>query len=272
MRQTVRSDPEIEETRRLVAGLRLNTVCQDSRCPNIYTCFSKKRCTFLILGRYCTRRCRFCSIEGNKNTFEPPDRDEPLRICEAVKRLGVARAVITSVTRDDLEDGGAGHFADCVSILRQDSQRLDIEVLVPDFLGRRESIETVIAARPSVFSHNIETVPRLYADVRPGADYKRSLSVLRHAKEIAPAIDIKSGLMVGLGEIEAEVYDVMQDLKDAGCDIVTIGQYLRPDPNCLRVRKFVLPETFEKFSKWAKNLRFKACSSSPFTRSSLSKA
>ncbi|MBU1888260.1 MAG: lipoyl synthase [Candidatus Omnitrophica bacterium] len=268
LRQAVRSDPEIEATKKLISELRLNTVCQGSRCPNIYSCFSKKKCTFLILGRYCARNCRFCCIENNKKTFQPPDRDELLRIKEAVKRLGARKIVITSVTRDDLEDGGAGHFADCINILRETNHELKIEVLVPDFQGRAESVETVIAARPDIFSHNVETVPRLYTDVRPMSDYKRSLSVIHNAKKKARGADIKSGFMVGLGETEAEVYSVMEDLRRSGCDIVTIGQYLRPDSKCLEVKEFVTPEKFERFSEQARKLGFKEYSSSPFTRSS----
>ncbi|MFH1854717.1 MAG: lipoyl synthase [Candidatus Omnitrophota bacterium] len=268
LRQTVRSDPGIDVVRKLISELRLNTVCQDSHCPNIYSCFSKKKCTFLILGRYCARSCRFCSIESNKEISGAPDKGELLRIRDAVKRLGVTKATITSVARDDLRDGGAGHFADCINVLKRHDPELSIEVLVPDFQGRIESVETVIAAKPDIFSHNVETVPRLYGHVRPEADYNRSLSVMRYAKENAPGIDVKSGLMVGLGETETEVYNVMGDLKQAGCDIITIGQYLRPDPNCLEVKEFVPPERFERFSEQARSLGFKQYSCSPFTRSS----
>lgn len=248
--------------------MHINTVCKDSRCPNIYNCFSKKKCTFLILGRHCTRHCTFCSVGSNKERFEFPDRDEFLRIKEAIKRLGTRRVIITSVTRDDLEDGGAAYFADCVNILRQHDTGLHIEVLVPDFQGDKQSVQTVISAQPAVFSHNVETVPRLYPVVRPEADYKRSLSVLQYAKEKAHYIDVKSGIMVGLGETEDEIYSVMKDLKLSGCDIVTIGQYLRPDSRCLEVKEFLEPVRFEKFSEWARDLGFKGYSCSPFTRSS----
>lgn len=268
LRQAVRLEPEIEATKKLISELRLNTVCQDSRCPNIYDCFSKKKCTFLILGKRCTRNCRFCSIENGGNTPEPVDSGEPLRLREAVERLGVKKIVITSVTRDDLEDGGAGHFADCVNILREHSPKLKIEVLVPDFQGKIESVETVMAARPDIFSHNIETVPRLYAEMRPKADYRRSLDIIRGAKERSPDTDIKSGFMVGLGEREAEIYSVIEDLKRSGCDIITIGQYLRPDSKCLEVKEFVTPEKFGIFSEYIRKLGFKEYSSSPFTRSS----
>lgn len=243
-------------------------MCQSARCPNIYDCFSKKKCTFLILGNYCTRSCGFCAIE-TKSELLLPDKKEPFNIKEAVERLGVRSIVITSVTRDDLDDGGAGHFADCIAILRDIREDLKIEVLVPDFLGKSDAVERVVRAGPDVFSHNIETVPRLYKRVRPEADYKRSLDVIRYAKELGgPDFITKSGLMAGLGEAQDEIYKTMQDLKGAGCDIVTIGQYLRPDSECLEVEEFLAPEKFIRFSKWAEDLGFKRFSCSPFTRSS----
>ena len=197
-----------------------------------------------------------------------PDKRELFNIREAVKKLGLGNVIITSVTRDDLNDGGAQHFTDCIEILRGLDAALEIEVLVPDFLGRRSSIEKVVSARPDIFSHNVETVPRLYDKVRPQADYQRSLDLVRYAKELDPAILTKSGLMVGFGETKDEVYGVMRDLKDAGSDIITIGQYLRPDLHCLKVEEFLHPEEFERFSSWAGELGFKKFSCSPFTRSS----
>jgi len=244
----------------------------------------------LILGNYCTRSCRFCAIE-TRDELPLPDKKELFDIKEAVKKLDTHNVVITSVTRDDLEDGGAGHFADCIEILREleilqpfglqdeppgknkkkNSPRahLKIEVLVPDFLGKKDAVKKVVCARPDVFSHNIETVPRLYSRVRPQADYNRSLDVIRHARELGgPGFITKSGLMVGLGETRDEVYIAMQDLKGAGCDIITIGQYLRPDSQSLEVEEFLHPEEFVRFSKWARDSGFKKSSCSPFTRSS----
>lgn len=197
-----------------------------------------------------------------------PDKKELFDIKEAVKTLDIRNVVITSVTRDDLEDGGAGHFADCIGILRGLNAGLKIEVLVPDFFGKPGSIEKVISAGPDVFAHNIETVPRLYDKVRPEASYERSLNVIRRAKESDPSLVAKSSLMTGLGETRDEVYDIMKDLKEAGCDIVTVGQYLKPDARCLDVEEFLHPEDFEVFSKWAEALGFNKYSCSPFTRSS----
>lgn len=198
-----------------------------------------------------------------------PDKKELFDIKKAVKKLDTHNVVITSVTRDDLDDGGAGHFADCIEILRQGERASKIEVLVPDFLGKKDALKKVVCARPDVFSHNIETVPRLYSRVRPQADYSRSLDVIRHARELGgPGFITKSGLMVGLGETRDEVYIAMQDLKGAGCDIITIGQYLRPDSQSLEVEEFLHPEEFVRFSKWADELGFKKSSCSPFTRSS----
>ena len=242
----------------------INTVCQSAQCPNIYDCFSRRKCTFLILGNRCTRSCRFCAIETAQK-LSLPDKKELFDIRDAVKRLGLLSVIVTSVTRDDLGDGGASHFADCIKILRESNSDLRIEVLVPDFLGKRYAIDKVILAKPDIFSHNIETVPRLYNRVRPQADYKRSLDLIRYASN---QVTTKSGLMVGLGETRDEVRVSMEDLRKAGCEIITIGQYLRPDPSCLEVEEFLAPEEFTKFSRWAEELGFKKHSCSPFTRSS----
>lgn len=219
------------------------------------------------MGNSCTRNCGFCAI-GPCDDPQPPDKRELFDIKEAVSRLGARNIVITSVTRDDLSDGGAGHFADCVEILRGGAHALNIELLVPDFLGRKDSIEKVISSGPDVFAHNIETVPRLYDRVRPGADYKRSLGVLKLAKESAPHLLTKSGIMVGIGEERKEIYETMNALRDVDCDILTIGQYLKPDSGCLDVEEFLRPGEFDKFSKWAEEMGFKKFSCSPFTRSS----
>jgi len=223
----------------------------------------------LLLGNRCTRNCRFCAVEKRKTqTLQAPQKEELFNIKEAVRRLDLRKVVITSVTRDDLSDGGAGHFAECIEILKGLSAGLDIEVLVPDFLGKKESIEKVVSGGPRGFSHNVETVPRLFTRVRPEAEYQRSLDAIRYAKEIAPWLITKSGLMVGLGETRKEVYNVMKDLKESGCDIITIGQYLMPNPHCLEVEEFLHPDEFVQFSKWARELGFEKFSCSPFTRSS----
>jgi len=268
LRQSIKGNEDFVNTKALISQLGLNTVCQTSRCPNIHGCFSAKRCTFLILGKICTRHCRFCAVEKSRVLLKAPDKEELLKIKEAVQKLGIKNAVITSVTRDDLNDGGAGHFADCIDILRNSGKGLKIEALVPDFLGDKRSIEKVTGAKPDIFSHNLETVPRLYSKVRPGADYGRSLDILRYVKELDPGIITKSGIMTGLGEFREEIRDVMRDLRKADCDIITIGQYLKPGPDCLDVEEFLEPGEFDKFSEWAKEAGFKKYYCGPFVRSS----
>ncbi|MFH1478477.1 MAG: lipoyl synthase [Candidatus Omnitrophota bacterium] len=269
IRQSVKNNISIKETSMLLKDLELNTVCQSARCPNIHECFSKKKCTFLILGKFCTRNCAFCAIDTKKVGLERPDPTELLNIKEAVRRMGAKRVTITSVTRDDLEDGGAKHFAKAVEILRGFESLLHIEVLVPDFGGNRESIEKVVLAGPNVFSHNIETVPRLYGDIRKEADYDRSLGVIKQAKSTSPFITTKSGLMAGLGEDKEEIYNTMRDLKASGCDIIVIGQYLRPRSDSVEVKRFLAPEEFDEFAVMAKDIGFKDVISKPFARSSL---
>lgn len=244
------------------------TVCQSARCPNIYDCFSRRRCTFLLLGPFCTRRCAFCAVEKANDGFRQPDKEEISRMVRAIGALGIREAVVTSVTRDDLVDGGAAHFAEAIRHLRDFDAEITVEVLVPDFLGNEDSIKKVIFAEPDVFSHNVETVPRLYDKVRPRADYKRSIEVLRAAKGLREGVVVKSGLMVGLGETREEIYRVMEDLKSAGCDAITIGQYLKPDKDCLDVEEFLEPENFERFAQKAKDMGFKKYSCGPFVRSS----
>lgn len=268
LRLSVRDNEALRETKKIIFESGLDTVCQRGRCPNIHDCFSNKRCTFLILGNSCTRNCRFCAIDNNETGLREPDKTELFRIREAVGKLSLHSVVITSVTRDDLDDGGAGHFADCINILREQAVDLKIEVLVPDFLGKRSSIEKVISAGPDTFSHNIETVPGLYAKVRPQADYTRSLEILKFAKELNSHIVTKSGIMAGLGEGREEIYEAMKDLRRAGCDIITIGQYLRPDTDCLDVEEFLEPAEFDKFSEWASQLGFKQYYCGPFVRTS----
>lgn len=266
--RSVKFSKDIDATREVLCGIGVNTVCQKSQCPNIHECFSKKRCTFLILGSLCTRRCGFCAVEKNIAGLERTDSSEISKILEAVGKLGMKDIVITSVTRDDMDDGGAMQFADCINMLRLFDSQLHIETLVPDFLGNILSIEKVVSRGPDIFSHNIETVPVLYSRVRPGADYKRSLGVLKHAKEIDSSVITKSSLMVGLGETKEEVFKVMLDIKEAGCDIITIGQYLRPNKYCLSVQRFLEPEEFLEFSGRAADLGFKKYYCGPFVRSS----
>ena len=265
----IKLNSSLHRTKGLLRDLRLNTVCESARCPNISDCFSKPTATFMILGNVCSRQCSFCSVE--KGAPMPPDKSEPERIAEAVKRLGLRHVVITSVTRDDLPDNGAGHFAEVIKELSkiQDSRfKIQIEVLTPDFNGSIDALKKVVAAGPHIFNHNLETVQRLYPSVRPQADYKRSLSVLKTAKEMAPAIYTKSGIMAGFGETEEEVINVMSDLRSVGCDIITIGQYLQPRKENLPVYEYVRLEVFERYKEIAEGQGFLRVASGPFVRSS----
>ncbi|BCV22020.1 lipoyl synthase [Moorella sp. Hama-1] len=257
---------DIESTRRLLADLHLNTVCQSARCPNQGECFAHRTATFMILGNTCTRNCRFCAVEhGRPGTV---DQDEPRRVAEAARRLGLRHVVVTSVTRDDLPDGGAGHFAATIRALREALPGAYIEVLTPDFRGSRDALTIVARAKPDIFNHNVETVPRLYPEVRPQADYCRSLEVLKEMKELDASIYTKSGLMVGLGETREEVLAVMADLRAVQCDILTIGQYLRPSPQHLEIKEFVTPETFAWYAEKGKEQGFLYVASEPYVRSS----
>jgi len=229
LRKKIDHTQEIHEVKSVLSRLALNTVCKSARCPNLSECFHNKRATFLILGNTCTRNCRFCSIEKARGVRLPlPDKNEPERLVDAVKALGLVYVVITSVTRDDLADGGASQFARTVKLLRESNPHIKIEVLTPDFLGNSDAIDTVAESGPDVFNHNIETIPRLYVHIRPGADYGRSVDFLAYIHKKYPSIYLKSGLMVGLGETEDEIVAVLSDLRKAGCSAVTIGQYLRP--------------------------------------------
>jgi len=252
--------------RRVLKNHNLNTVCDAARCPNKGECYAKNTATFMILGNTCTRNCRFCSV--NSNIPEPVNTQEPLSVAKAVKELELRYAVITSVTRDDLPDGGAEHFAQTIYEIRKLMPDTKIEVLTPDFLGRHELIDVVIEARPDVFNHNIETVKRLYKTVRPQADYTRSLEFLQYIKEKSPHIYTKSGLMVGLGETFEEIIELLQDLKTYNCEIVTIGQYIQPTKNHLKVEKYYTPEEFEKLHDTAIKIGIKHPVSSPLARSS----
>ncbi len=252
--------------RGLLRELRLNTVCQQALCPNISECFSCGQATFLILGKDCTRHCSFCNLE-KRDCPQPPDPDEPARIAEAVKRLQLSHLVITSPTRDDLPDGGAGHFAATVAAIRGISPETAIELLIPDFGGNRQDLETVLAATPSIIAHNLETVPRLYA-VRHGADYSRSLELIANAVSFAPSIPAKSGIMLGLGEKPEEVREVMKDLITAGCSYLSIGQYLAPSKRHQPVVEYIEPEKFDGVRDEAIEMGFRHVESGPYVRSS----
>ncbi|HEX3863797.1 MAG TPA: lipoyl synthase [Stellaceae bacterium] len=258
--------PEYHATRRLMRDLKLNTVCEEAACPNIGECWKDKHATMMILGAVCTRACTFCNVATGRPDLVDPH--EPERVGEAVAKLGLHHIVVTSVDRDDLDDGGAGHFARTIAAIRAASPRTTIEVLVPDFLRKDGAIETVIAARPDVLNHNLETVPRLYAEVRPGARYFHSLRLLDQAKRIDPAGFTKSGIMVGLGEERAEVLQVMDDLRAAQVDFLTIGQYLQPTLKHHPIIDFVTPDEFESYRRQALGKGFLMVSASPLTRSS----
>ncbi len=245
LRRPLAREGRYRAVRELLEGSELNTVCQSARCPNNGECFAKGTATFLIGGDRCTRSCRFCAVTSAAPA--PLDPAEPDRVARAAEALGLSYVVITMVTRDDLDDGAASHVAATVEAVRRRIPVARIEVLTSDFGGKRAAIDRVIEAEPDVFNHNVETVPRLYPTVRPEADYERSLEVLRHVKGRRPSMPTKSGLMLGLGETDDEVVAVMRDLRAAGCDAITLGQYLRPSAAHLPVAAFVTPETFESF-------------------------
>lgn len=250
----------------VIRSHRLNTVCEGANCPNRVECYSKRTATFMILGAQCTRNCRFCNIEQGE--LPHPDRSEPERVGLAVSELGLAHAVVTSVTRDDLADGGAEMFAATVREIRKHSKDTIVEVLIPDMQGRHSSLDTVIDEWPEVINHNIETVPRLYADVRPEADYEQSLKVLRYIKQENPKIITKSGLMLGLGESIDEVKAVIRDLKEAQVDLVTVGQYLQPSGNHIEMKDYIHPDVFAEIAEYAKDIGVGGVASAPLVRSS----
>jgi lipoic acid synthetase len=254
-------------TRTLLEDLRLETVCENARCPNRPECWSRRTATFMILGNICTRPCSFCSVpKGEPLAIEA---DEPARLAEAAVRLGLKHVVITSVTRDDLPDGGAEHFARCIAAVRERLPHAAVEVLTPDFQGNLAAIDRVIAADPEVFNHNLETVPRLYRVARGRADYRRSLDLLERVKRRAPHIVTKAGLMLGIGETIAELFDVLADLRSIGCDVVTLGQYLAPTlKHSIPVARYVPPEEFDALAATARLLGFRQVVAGPFVRSS----
>jgi lipoic acid synthetase len=255
------------EIKRILRKHGLSTVCEEARCPNRGECFSKPTATFMILGSDCTRNCGFCAV--NSAPPGPPEPEEPVRIARASEEMGLRYVVITSVTRDDLPDGGAEHFAKTITAVRRALPSARIEVLTPDFLGDREALRTVLSARPDVFNHNIETVERLYPIVRPQAVFRRSLLVLSRSKLIAPDIFTKSGFMMGLGETREEVLTLLRQLREAGCEIITIGQYLRPTGKNIPVVEYVRPEVFEEIRSVALEMGFRYVASGPLVRSSM---
>jgi lipoic acid synthetase len=264
LRKRLPATGAVRETEELLASLKLNTVCKSAHCPNLGECFARHTATFLLLGDICTRNCRFCAVEGGRPA--PPDSEEPLRVAEAVRRLGLTYVVLTSVSRDDLPDGGAGQFAAAVQAIHALSPDTSVEVLTPDFQGDRRAVETVASSGIAVFNHNVETAPRLYQEVRPEADFQRSLKVLEMAGQAGSIT--KSGLMVGLGERPAEVEEALVDLRKAGIAIVTIGQYLSPSPRHLPVREFIHPDVFAEYGRMGQDLGFTVVASAPFVRSS----
>ena len=260
-----------EENRKVIGLLRelsLHTVCEEAHCPNCGECFKKRTATFMILGNNCTRNCTFCTVAKAAPTCV--DKEEPVRVAEAVKKLGLRHVVVTSVTRDDLPDGGASHFADVIRAIQTafSGNPPVIEVLIPDFQGDPAALSAVIAAKPDIINHNVETVPRLYGEVRPMAIYERSLELLSRVKREAPAIYTKSGVMLGLGETHEEIVALMQDLRNVGCDLLTIGQYLAPSKQHHPVVAYIAPEEFEAYRKEAQALGFLHAASAPLVRSS----
>jgi lipoic acid synthetase len=250
----------------LVRGERLVTVCEEARCPNLGECWSKGTATFMVMGDTCTRSCRFCAVKTGRG--QPLDPDEPRRVALAARELGLKHVVVTSVNRDEIPDGGAAHFARVIEALRDAAPSATVEVLTPDFRGRRFAIEIVCRVRPDVFNHNTETVPRLYRTVRPQAKYARSIDFLRAVKEIDRSIYTKSGIMLGLGETESEVVQVLSDWKDAGVDAVTLGQYLKPGKGYLDVAEYLHPSRFDAYRRIAEEMGFLYVASGPFVRSS----
>ena len=261
-------DVSVQNTANNIHKFGLNTVCREAMCPNINDCFKQRQATFMILGSSCTRACGFCNISGVGKLFQEASPDEPQRITEAVKALGLKYVVITSVTRDDLIDGGASQFVKTIESIRELDESIKVEVLIPDFNGSLENLDSVIKAQPFVLAHNLETVNRLYYIIRPEADYARVLFLLKKAKELSKILITKSSLMLGLGEKEEEVVAALKDLRSSDCDIVTLGQYLAPSFNHYPVKEFVHPEKFRKYADIARGLGFKNVLSSPKARSS----
>ncbi len=257
----------LRDVKTLLRANELHSVCESLACPNRTECFSRGTATFMILGDVCTRSCGFCNVTTGR-PYAPPSPDEPRAVAEAARRLGLAHVVVTCVTRDDLEDGGARQFAETIHELRKALPMAAVEVLTSDFRGNLDSVRTVVEARPDYFNHNVETVPRLYDYVRPGSRFERSLAVLREAKRLDPAVTTKSGLMLGLGERRDEVVEVLRRLRESEVEIVTIGQYLQPKREKLDVVEYVPPDVFDEYRVLGEDLGFRAVFSGPFVRSS----
>jgi lipoyl synthase len=267
IRIKISASDEITRVKQLLREHQLHTVCEEAACPNLAECFQHGTATFMIMGDLCTRRCPFCDVAHGKPL--PLDKDEPQHLANAIKAMTLKYVVITSVDRDDLRDGGAGHFADCIQKIRQQTPSTKIEILVPDFRGRIDKAVAILANEPcDVFNHNLETVPRLYKQVRPGSDYQGSLNLLKQFHEVQPTIPTKSGLMLGVGEEQEEVHQVMQDLLAHGCSMLTLGQYLQPSKAHLPVKAYITPAEFDEYGKIAKALGFKQVASAPMVRSS----
>lgn len=254
------------QVEKLISRLALHTVCSEANCPNLMECFNRKTATFMILGHVCIRNCTFCNVSGGKPDIL--DGEEPKHVAQAVKELGLRYVVITSVTRDDLPDGGAGHFANVIQEIRKLDNHVKIEVLIPDFLGDENSLRKVVEAKPDVINHNVETIPRLYPEVRPMAVYARSLELLQNVKKMDDSILTKSGVMVGLGEEKSELVEVFKDLRAKHCDLLTVGQYLAPSKKHHPVVEYVHPDVFEEYRQIAMELGFKYVASGPLVRSS----
>ena len=266
IRVRVTEGENFKDLKRMVRSGRLHTVCEEARCPNIFDCWNRRTATFMILGDVCTRACRFCAVTSGRPT--ELDLGEPMRVAESVAELGLKHAVITSVDRDDLKDGGAGIFARTIRAIRRRSPGTTIEVLTPDFQGNLESVDTVIEAGPDIFNHNTETVPRLYSKIRPKAVYANSLALLRHVKSQAPHMRTKSGLMVGLGETEEELLEVFRNMREHNIDVLTVGQYLRPSKKHAEVVRYYRPEEFAHLKQRALEMGFGHVEAGPLVRSS----
>lgn len=260
------SSPVVADTRALMRRLELNTVCEEAACPNIGECWAQKHATVMVLGSVCTRACAFCNVDTGLP--DAVDADEPVRLATAIGELGLRHVVVTSVDRDDMPDGGADHFAQCIAAIRERAPGTTIEVLTPDFKRKEGAVEVVADAKPDVYNHNLETVPRLYRNIRPGASYENSLGVLKRAKQRDPSLFTKSGIMVGLGEEHDEVLSLMDDLRAVDCDFLTIGQYLQPTPRHAQIARYVEPAEFDAYAEAAREKGFLLVASSPLTRSS----
>ncbi len=257
---------DLQKVKSILDGAELHTVCEEARCPNLGECFCSGTATFLILGRICTRNCGFCAVEHG---IPPPaDDTEPEKVAQAVQKMGLQYVVVTSVTRDDLFDGGASLFAKTIQAIRASNPKIKVEVLIPDFRGDLNSLKAVLKECPDVLNHNVEAISRLYPEVRPQANYKRSLDLLKKSKKLDPHISTKSGFMLGLGETEDEVLELLRDLREAECDFLTIGQYLQPRKDRLSVVRYVSPDEFEEYKRIGEEMGFRAIASGPFVRSS----